>query len=474
MRPAALVVLAFHATEWLKLERPTRARSLALRILFLTLLEGLYEGFEHRDVERVARGDREDREQVEPLRDALEVLEAPFPLILLHLLAVVPHKDRPELTHALLDALFEARWVIQQALLVMDERLDKLRDGLRGALALLDQHNHVLFLYGARDHFVRAWTALEHEQHERHFLLLRNLRLELCAQRDRAAPLVLPILDQDEMRVVRIERGALLRVLLPLHVHHLMLLRKVLLPRGSARTCGRGCARGRSRAGKLRRSCGRGRGCRVAAIPAAASAAADFRRRVEPIELLAMRHLAPRPYADARRAPIAAESLTHRQTRQIHHAAVFASGKHPRVRRSRGRREALLHKVLQRQVHLQLVLASNRADDRDEHRRRRQLPLFEEGEDCRLVLIFRRHDDGKFCLGLGKLRADILPKGTIIIEDDGALGENVQWPRTLSLVFLDVHGHSTLGTKRPDPTPERATSSDHRRRRHVRPSDVCS
>ena len=51
MRPAALVVLAFHATEWLELELPTRAHLLELRIIFLLLLEGLDDGFEHRDVE---------------------------------------------------------------------------------------------------------------------------------------------------------------------------------------------------------------------------------------------------------------------------------------------------------------------------------------------------------------------------------------------------------------------------------------
>ena len=87
------------------------------------------------------------------------------------------------------------------------------------------------------------------------------------------------------------------------------------------------------------------------------------------------------------------------------------------------------------------------------------------------MLNFRRND-GKFCQGLGKLRVDILAKGTVIVEDDGALGENVQWHRLLSIVFLDVHGHATLGPRRPDPTPDRATSTDHRRWRHAchRPS----
>lgn len=108
----------------------------------------------------------------------------------------------------LVDLLLEQLRVEEELRLLLEQRLDKLGDGLRAAARLLDDYHVAVIRQRVSDGLKGAFPALDHHQHSRHAQILRDLLLDLAAKLDLRGPLgVGPAVDEQEVRVLTVEGG---------------------------------------------------------------------------------------------------------------------------------------------------------------------------------------------------------------------------------------------------------------------------
>ena len=109
--------------------------------------------------------------------------------------------------------LREQRPILQELLLVRQQRREELRDGLRRPARLLDEHNWRATLDRLGYHLNGALTAGQHEQHLWDAHVVGEALLQLRPEPDLPAEARrLVIVNQQKMRVVRVEGGRHCRV----------------------------------------------------------------------------------------------------------------------------------------------------------------------------------------------------------------------------------------------------------------------
>eukprot|EP00964_Phaeocystis_antarctica_P045256 scaffold26043_cov61-Phaeocystis_antarctica.AAC.1 len=115
-----------------------------------------------------------------------------------------------------------ARLRVEEELrLLLEQRLDKLGDGLCAATRLLDEYHVAVIRQCVIDGQEGAGPALDHQQHSRHAQILRDLLLDLAAKLDLRGPFgVDPAVDKQEVRVLTVEGRGGARVLGALDVVH--------------------------------------------------------------------------------------------------------------------------------------------------------------------------------------------------------------------------------------------------------------